>query len=94
MKRYYVLICLLFILSTVLSCERIDQPISAYGDLTTIDLKSIPKEYGKLVSVTTHARYEGWAQLWFVDEESTIRMVRIQFHNNQVHDKVKVIPRN
>ncbi len=57
------------------------------------NLKGIPAEYGKLISVTAHAQYEGWSQLWFVDAEDTIRMVRIQFHENQVHDQVLVIPR-
>jgi hypothetical protein len=57
------------------------------------NLDKVPLEYGKLISVTTHAQYEGWAQLWFVDDSSTIRMVRVQFHFNRLHENVLVIPR-
>lgn len=58
------------------------------------DLKGIPAEYGELVAVTAHAEYEGWSQLWFVDDNLTIRMVRIQFHVNRINKNVLVIPRN
>ena len=97
MKALYVLITLPFLVFTVTSCERIGQPAPGVGELLKVeltDVNSIPGDYGELVDVTTHSAYEGWAQLWFEDEEKTIRMVRIQFHENRVHENVLVIPRN
>ena len=73
-----------------------DQKPVVKGELESVfleNLKGIPAEYGTLISVTTHAQYEGWSQLWFVDEENTIRMVRVQFHENRVGKGVLVIPR-
>jgi len=78
-----------------LSCE----PLVKQKPVTKTDLKDIvlsnksgiPKEFGTLVSVTTT---EEWAQLWFVDEEQTIRKVSLHFLDYQLFDTVLVIPRN
>ena len=86
-----LLIIVIFFLFSF-SCRKLVQK----GELSKIDikdLKSIPLEYGRLVSVTAHASYNGWAQLWFEDDQHTIRMVRIQFHEDKVHPKTLVIPR-
>ncbi len=88
-----ILLMLIFIFY---SCQRIDQTPASTGELHKVqleNLKGIPTEYGKLISVTTHASYEGWSQLWFVDDANTIRMVRVQFHTNRIHRDVLVIPR-
>ena len=89
---------LIFLLSFIVcSCQRIDQEPVAERELEKVvleNLKGIPAEYGTLISVTTHGQYAGWSQLWFVDESSTIRMVRLQFHSNRIHEGVLVIPRN
>jgi hypothetical protein len=89
---------LIFMLVFILcSCQRIDQRYAVKGELKSVLLENVdgvPAEYGTLISVTTHAQYEGWSQLWFVDENNTIRMVRIQFHDNRIHESVLVIPRN
>jgi hypothetical protein len=89
---------LLFMLVFILcSCQRIEQAPVAQGELKKVlleDITGIPSEYGTLISVTTHAQYEGWSQLWFVDSTNTIRMVRVQFHDNRIHNSVLVIPRN
>ena len=97
MKTLYVLITLPFLLLSITSCERVGQPVAKVGELVKVeltDMNSIPGDYGELVGVTTHAAYKGWAQLWFEDEDRTIRMVRIEFNNNRVHEDVLVIPRN
>jgi hypothetical protein len=87
-----ILVILLF-----LNCRKIESPtVGPEGQLkkvTLMDLNGIPESYGKLMAVTTHAQYEGWAQLWFEDSVQTIRMVRIQFHRNRIHEQVLVIPR-
>lgn len=91
---------IIFILSCCLvflfSCKKVATESPAPGQLEKIaieNLDRIPLEYGKLISVTAHGQYEGWAQLWFVDDSSTIRMVRVEFHNNRLHEHVLVIPR-
>lgn len=96
MKLFFCL--LLTVCFLTISCEPVNQGQSPLpGQLEKVKLESldaIPLSYGELEAVTTHAEYEGWAQLWFVDEQETIRMVRIQFHNNRIHDQVLVISRN
>jgi hypothetical protein len=95
-----LLLLLVFIALSILiiiSCRKVQHPTIPAGKLAKIqlsELTGIPLEYGTLISVTAHAQYEGWAQLWFVDSLQTIRMVRVQFHANQIHDSVLVIPRN
>jgi len=87
---------LLISIFIIFSCQRTNQAPDLSGELQKIqleNLKGIPAQYGKLTSVTTHAQYEGWSQLWFVDEENVIRMVRVQFHTNRIHSDVLVIPR-
>ena len=96
MKKYFFVLILLFSFA-IISCESRLAEWSEPGKLEKIqlsDLSGIPLEYGKLINVTTHAAYEGWSQLWFEDENNIIRMVRIQFHTNRIHERVLVIPRN
>ncbi|MCP4685549.1 MAG: hypothetical protein GY867_08865 [bacterium] len=78
-----------FVLAGV-SCTRV-QP---EPDTNVVaNLAGLPTAYGELVSVTTAAPYPDWAQLWFVDDEGIIRMVRVQFEQKQIHNDVLVIPR-
>jgi len=91
MKR----VCLLILAVSVLilagvSCTRV-QPEPDTNVVS--NLAGLPTAYGELVSVTTSAPYPDWAQLWFVDEEGVIRMVRVQFESKQIHNDVLVIPR-
>ena len=95
--RKWLFLC--FITSLLMiSCESVDDSSPKQtGNLTEeklISLKEIPREFGDLKAVTTHAAYEGWSQLWFIDEQKTIRMVRVQFHENRMYDRVLVIPRH
>ncbi|MCK5077745.1 MAG: hypothetical protein KAR38_15285 [Calditrichia bacterium] len=86
----------LFILLVSISCTRIEQQAAPEGELEYIvqsELNSIPLEYGKLKSITAHSMYDGWAQLWFEDEQQTIRMVRVNFHINKIHENVIIISR-
>ena len=88
---------LLFSLAILISCEKRIKELPEPGKLEKIqltDLSGIPLEYGKLINVTTHASYEGWSQLWFEDDSSVIRMVRVDFHFHRIHNTVLVIPRN
>jgi hypothetical protein len=98
MKRKFFFVSLIvFLMIAGISCRKVQRPLPQPGQLnkaTLENLTGIPKEYGNLVSVTAHAQYEGWAQLWFVDSLQTIRMVRVQFHYNRIHENVLLIPRN
>ena len=96
MKKYFFVLILLLSIS-IISCESRIKELPDTGKLEKIqltDLSGIPLSYGKLINVTTHAAYEGWSQLWFEDENNIIRMVRVQFHTNRIHEMVLVIPRN
>jgi len=86
----------LFIMLITVSCTRIEKQSAPQGELKDIvlsELDSIPLEYGKLKSITTHSMYDGWAQLWFEDEQQTIRMVRVNFHSKRIMKDVIVISR-
>ena len=89
---------LIFMMVFILcSCQRIEQRYAVKGELKSVLLENvngIPVEYGTLISVTTHAQYPGWSQLWFVDENNTIRMVRVQSLESLINESVLVIPRN
>jgi hypothetical protein len=93
MKKLFILIILTSIIISF-SCQRVS-PISE-GDLKRINipnLKGIPLECGSLIAVTTIEAAPGWAQLWFEDDEKTIRMVRIKFTKNRIAEDVLIIPR-
>jgi len=97
MKKYFYVFLILFSFALLMSCESRVKELPESGKLEKLqltDLTGIPLEYGKLINVTTHASYEGWSQLWFEDENNIIRMVRVQFHMNRIHERVLVIPRN
>jgi hypothetical protein len=91
MRRVCALILAVSVLIlTNVSCTQV-QP-EADTDVVS-HLAGLPTAYGELVSVTTAAQYPDWSQLWFVDDEGTIRMVRVQFDLKQIHNDVLVIPR-
>ncbi len=90
MKRCLLLFTILFMLLFFISCERTDMGQNLKG---IAPIKDIPLEYGALKGVTTTSDYPGWAQLWFQDEAGTIRMVRVDWMTNRMHEKVLTIPR-
>jgi len=96
MKNVYLSIFVLVIcFITFLSCEPLakEKPgtKTVLKKIVLSNKSGIPKEYGTLVSVTTNAE---WAQLWFVDEEQTIRKISLNFLDYQLDDTVLVILRN
>ena len=93
MKKYFLIFLMALVSITFLfSCQRIDETTELKYD-ETIEQKGIPLEYGSLVSVTAQAEWPGWAQLWFVDDNNTIRMVRIEFHKGEIPEGVRTISR-
>lgn len=95
-RAVFCLLIVIIALPIILSCQRVDTA-SIKGELTTAeltDLKSIPLGYGDLIAVTSPSSHPDWAHLWFVDQDRTIRMVRVGFADGRLHEKVTVITRN
>ena len=97
MKNFRIFLILLFIFSCFLtfSCQRISSSDST-GELQTVELTNvtgIPVDYGSLKAVTVPHDRSRWANLWFEDKNSNIRMVRVGIPDNRVHEKVTLIPR-
>jgi len=86
-----LIVAIIFLAAVGLSCER---TTTEFNMAVISDLKSIPLEYGALISVTTMPEYPGWAQMWFQDSQGVIRIVRVQVVANLIHNDVKVITRN
>ena len=78
-------------------CEPIDRSSTAPDSIVSErlpDPASVPAEYGRLFDVTTTPGYrEDFAQLWFVDDEGTIRCVYYHFRDRALDPRVDVIPR-
>ncbi len=55
---------------------------------------TIPREYGRLVSVTSTDAYPGWAQMWFEKDDGTITAVFVNYQYGQTRDRVLVLPRS
>lgn len=92
----FLLLTIILTIPIIFSCQRVDTT-SIKGELTTMqlpDLKSVPLGYGDLVAVTSPSSHPDWAHLWFVDQDRTIRMVRVGFADGRLHEKVTVITRN
>lgn len=91
----FLIIVILIFLS--LSCAKIEQPVApGEGGLVFIALPSpdsIPLEYGNLISVSSVAGYPYWVQLWFQDENGTLRLVPYGIHKNRFAKNFHLIPR-
>ena len=93
MKRLFILFVLIFISIPIsFSCQRVSDIET--GELKTVNipnLKGIPMAYGSLISVTSGP--SGNSQLWFQDDNGTVRRVAIRLINNMLYQTVTVIPR-
>ena len=93
MRKGFLAAIFLIMIIAVIGSEKVNVQKGQLSMEKISDLTSIPAEYGKLVEITSQDSYTGWAQLWFEDEENTIRIVRVSFAENRVHEDVTVIPR-
>jgi hypothetical protein len=94
-KMLLMSLALFLIVSSLLSCTRTQG--TTQGELAIEKLKSlnaIPIEYGSLVGVTANPEFSRWAQLWFEDEDHTIRVVSVGFFDQKIREEVTMIPRN
>jgi hypothetical protein len=96
MKRFLFFFVFILLVCTF-SCRQIPQPpVSEKGELESVqlsDLKGIPAEFGSLISVTVSPEFPNWAQLWFQDDTKNIRIVRVGWMENRIHQNVVIIPR-
>ena len=78
------------------SCEQIRPPGTAVTPLGRDVLASddrIPREFGRIFGASTSETYPGWGQLYFEDDEGTIRIVFVSFTDRALEPKVLTIPR-
>ncbi len=90
---FALLLCLFFMFY---ACREV-VPAKGHNQLQTIkvtDFSAIPASYGPLFQVTANGAHPGFAQLWFVDDAGTIRMVRVDFENRRIVENAMAIPRN
>ena len=81
----------------LLSCAKIPEWAGpGQGDVAFEKLPgkdSIPLKWGNLVSVTLSPQGGYFFQLWFQDEQGTLRVVLYQMSTNSLMDQVRFIPR-
>jgi hypothetical protein len=92
--RCFIVLTLLF---GGISCTKLGEP--GVGEhklviekLTAAD--SIPLKWGKLVSVSSTPGINNWVQLWFQDDEGTIRTVPYDVGGNYLSRQARVIRRD
>ena len=94
-KLFLTFLIISFSTFSLISCSRVDELTK--GELKTVKLKkldAIPLEYGSLVGVTANPDFPRWAQLWFEDDDSVIRVISVGFFEQIINENVTVIPRN
>lgn len=97
LKRISIIMFLLLLVFLLSICQRIPGESTSAVKLESLKIKNltgIPSEYGPLFAVTANGAHPGWAQLWFLDNQGTIRMVRLDFHNYTLAGNAIAIPRN
>jgi hypothetical protein len=81
----------------VLSCAKIsDETTVVGGNIVSVkipDDNAIPLEWGKLIAVSNEPDFESWVQLWFQDEEGTIRLVPYSIKHNRFSQNARVFKR-
>jgi hypothetical protein len=80
-----------------MSCTKLGEPGLAEQTLVLQKMTqtdSIPANWGKLVSVSSVPGVEHWAQLWFQDDEGTIRILPYNVSNNYLSSQARIIRRN
>lgn len=97
LRRKVILLGLAMVLFLPLSCTKMDQ-VAVTGTEMLDEEKlpadgTIPSGYGNLVSVSSAADSPDFVQLWFQDENGTIRMVRYSIRANRFLTVSYVIPR-
>ena len=80
-----------------ISCTKLGEPGAGEQKLVIEKLTaadSIPLKWGKLVSVSSTPGINNWVQLWFQDDEGTIRTVTYDVGGNYLSSQARVIRRD
>jgi hypothetical protein len=97
MRKIVLLVLLIssILALNTLSCKKVETLPEGNISIVKLDnVSSIPADYGSLVSVTINPTFPRISQLWFQDNEGTIRMVSVGTIDKAILDKVMVIPRS
>lgn len=86
-------IAVLLLILVSLSCARLPEtgPIESDELVEVPGVKPLPAAWGNLISVTDKGANS--FQLWFQDDQGTVRMVRYDVRNWSVQPRVELIPR-
>jgi hypothetical protein len=89
---------LVILLVGLSACAEIPRPnLVVEGGLLVEELPasgSVPGEWGDLVAVSNSSQFAHLFQLWFQDEQGTIRMVVFDNRMRQLHVGSRVITRD
>lgn len=91
-----VFLVAVFLVLCCWSCAKLPSPALEEDDTPSIKLstvKSIPLEWGNLISVSNCDKYKKWVQLWFQDKDGNIRMVPYDVSINRFSTTFKLISR-
>ena len=89
-KRWLYAVLAVMVLVMSAGCDKVD----TQSNREFLQIESIPLEFGNLVAVTTMTEYPGWSQLWFVQSDGSIKMVRYHFVRNVIMADVKLLKRS
>jgi hypothetical protein len=94
LAAYFIVLALL---ASGVSCTKLREPGVGEQELVVEKLTkadSIPLKWGRLVSVSSVPGIDNWAQLWFQDDEGTIRIVPYDVSGNYLSSQARVIRRD
>ena len=90
--------CVVGVIMVVLSssCAKLPESEIEKGLVALEEFRfdgSIPAEFGNLVSVSNSPKTPTWFQLWFQDENGSLRMVYYDRYANVIFPSARLIPR-
>jgi hypothetical protein len=92
--KLLVVVSVLALSMGLASCTKIEKGPVPEGILGTVSNPfddAIPREYGRLVGVTTVGN--GWNALWFEKEDKTIVVVGVNWVEHKMYKKGAIIER-
>jgi len=97
LQRFAAAFVVIAILAFGAACKKMGEPGTGEQTLSMEELPradSIPREWGKLISVSSIPGIENWAQLWFEDDEGRIRIAAYNVRNNYLSKQARIIRRD
>ena len=92
--KVLIIVSILVLCLGFASCAKREHPPVPEGSLgatTNPHLDAIPRDYGRLVQVTS--RGERWSALWFEKEDGTIAVVSVNLGDRTMDSTGLLIPR-